>query len=157
RRGASRSSRDRCERSRDLFCEPLLIVLLLRGRLACGSLLRGGLGLRLLRGRLRLLLLRAAGGATRGADRLDLDLGQLRAEARVALVARALLVLADPDLVAESGADDLRRHLDARRQVRLPVTAREEDVRMERLPFGGRQPVDEQPVALADAVLLATE
>ena len=42
-------------------------------------------------------------------------------------------------------------------EVRLAVAADEEHVRMERLALVGRDPVHEQPLALADAVLLATQ
>jgi hypothetical protein len=76
----------------------------------------------------------------------------------VPAVALLRLVLADPDLLAERRGNHLRRHLDARREVRLGVAAaREEDVGMEGLAFVRRQTVNEQPVALADAVLLASQ
>src|SRR5207244_3103368 len=91
------------------------------------------------------------------ADRLDLDLREFGAEARVPAVALLGFVLADPDLRSEGRADHLRRDLDPRREVRLAVAAREEDIRMKRLSLVGRKPVDEQPVALADAVLLPAE
>src|SRR5438309_1139537 len=92
-----------------------LRALLLCCRFAGRCFLRGGFlrwSLRLRR-RLRLFLLRGCCART-GADRLDLDLGELRAMPRVAPVAGTAPVLADPDLLAERGADDLHRHLDAR-------------------------------------------
>src|SRR2546421_435114 len=72
------------------------------------------------------------------AEQLDLDLRELGAETRMPAVALLGLVLPDPDLRAERRADHLRRHLDARREVRLAVAAREEDVRMKRLALVGR-------------------
>src|SRR5919197_1288474 len=132
--------------------------LLRRGRLARRRLwLRRGLRLRL-RGRLRLFLLGLLRRRLLRADRLDLDLRQGRPEAGVPPVARLWPVLADPDLVAAHVADDPRRHeAGLRAQVGLVVAANEQDVRSERLAFGGAEPVDEQPLSLVDAVLLAAD
>src|SRR5581483_4375186 len=92
-----------------------------------------------------------------GADRLDLDLRQARAEAGVAPVAGAPFVLSAADLVAERVADHARRHRRRRRDVRLAVAPDEQDARVERLPLVGLQAVDEQPLALLDAVLLPAD
>ena len=92
------------------------------------------------------------------ADRLDLDLRQLGAEAVVAPVAGPPAVLADQDLVAELVADDLGRHLDAlRRELGLAVAADEQHLRVEGLALVDGEPVHEEPLALLDAVLLAAE
>src|SRR6185437_3105246 len=91
------------------------------------------------------------------ADRLDLDLGEARAETRVLAVTGALLVLADPDLLAELVAHDARRDCDRGREVGLAVAADEQHLRSERLALVGLEPVHQQPLALMDAVLLATE
>src|SRR5690242_4350244 len=69
------------------------------------------------------LLLRGRAALCGAADRLDLDLRELRAEAGLAPVARLGLVLADHDLVAERRADDARRHLRLRCELELPVAA----------------------------------
>src|SRR5207302_557506 len=61
--------------------------------------------------------------APRGADRLDLDLGQRGAETGLAAVAALRAPLADPDLVAANVPDHLRRHLHARREVGVAVAA----------------------------------
>src|SRR5262249_26317200 len=104
------------------------------------------------------LLLRRRGRALRGgADRLDLDLRERGAEASLAPVAGLRAALADPHLVATDMADDLRRHLDARREIPVAVATGEEHIGMERLPFVGAEAVDQQPLAPGDAVLLATE
>src|SRR3954451_4654233 len=121
-----------------------------------GGWLGRGLRRRLRLG-LRLRLCRRRGLARAGADRLDLDLRQARAEAGVLAVAGALLVLADPDLLAELVADDARRDGDRRREVGLAVAADEQHLRAERLALVGLEPVHQQPLALLDAVLLATE
>lgn len=75
-------------------------------------------------------------------------------------VARAALVLANDDLLAE----DVRRHfgrhllaLDLVAELRLSVAAEEKDVRMERLALLHGEAVDEQPLALADTVLLSAD
>src|SRR5581483_5137638 len=94
----------------------------------------------LLRGRLRRLL--------RGAAERDLDARHRRTEARVALVAGPPPVLADANLRAALVRHDPRRH--------GPAVA-EEDVRRERLALVGADAVDEQRLALADAVLLAAD
>src|SRR5881394_1498322 len=103
------------------------------------------------------LLLRRGLSPRGPADRLDLDLGELGTEAGVPAVALLGLVLADADLLAERRADHFRRHLHARRQVRLAVSAGEENVRMERLALGGGDMVHEQAIARVDAVLLSAE
>src|SRR3954453_3358432 len=115
---------------------------------------------RQLRGSLRRLLLlrRGRAGALRRADRLDLDLRQLRAEAGVLAVAGLRPVLADPDLFAQRGADHLRGHLGAARgELELPVAAEHQHLRMEGLALLRRQAVHEQALALANAVLLAAQ
>src|SRR5512133_1826765 len=121
-----------------LVCH-LSLFLLLRGarRLPGGGLLLRGSG-RLLRGR----------GALR-ADRGDLDLRERAPIAGMPPVAGALAVLADADLFALHVAEDLRRDLDLRLEVGLPVAAGEENVRVERLALVGLDPVHEQPLALA--------
>src|ERR671931_785351 len=151
-------SRPLRDEPRPFLCAILLLRLLRRGRLARRRLrLRRGLRLRL-RGRLRLLLLGLLRRRLLRADRLDLDLRQGRPEAGVPPVARLWPVLADPDLVAAHVADDPRRHeAGLRAQVGLAVAADEQDVRRERLAFGGAEPVDEQPLSLVDAVLLAAD
>src|SRR4029077_5266634 len=111
------------------------------------------LGRRLLPG-CRLLLRRCL----RGADRLDLDLRQLGAEARVALVPALRLLTADPALLPERRADDPSRHLRAlRSELEHAVAAEHQHVRMEGLAFGHGQAVDEQALAFAHAVLLPAE
>src|SRR5258708_1356343 len=128
-----------------------------RGR-RCGRLyLRGG-GLRgRLRLRRRLGLLRWGSLLRGAADRLDLDLRQAAAVAVVLPVARALLVLADPDLLAELMAEHAGRHGRRRREVGRPVAADQEDARREGLALTRRELVDEQPLALSDAVLLTAD
>src|SRR5437763_5742616 len=107
---------------------------------------------------LPLLLLRLRGGRSLPADRLDLDLRQARAEARLAAVAGLRAVLADPDLFAADVADDPRRHeTRLRAQVRLAVAADEQHVGREGLALVGAKPVDEQPLPFVDAVLLPSE
>ena len=96
----------------------------------------------------------AAARALRAADGLDLDLRERGAEAGVAAVAGALLVLPDADLRALHGAEDLRLHHGARVEIRLTVSAHEQDGGRERRAVVLVQPVHEQPLALADAVLL---
>src|SRR5262249_20548548 len=96
-----------------------------------------------------------AGGLRGAADRLDLNPRQRRAKARLAPVAALRAPLADPHLVAADVADDLGRHLNARREVPVAVAAGEEDVRMERLPLVRAEAGDPQPLALPDRVLLA--
>ena len=90
------------------------------------------------------------------ADRRDLDLRERATVAVMATVARAPAVLADPDLLALHVAEHLGRHLEPRLQVRLALAADEQEVRVERLALVGLDPVDEQLLALLDAVLLAT-
>src|SRR6266516_424909 len=129
---------------RDLSCAPLLL------RFLFGRILRRGLTRRRLRLGRCLRFLRP--------DRLDLDFGQRRTEARMPLVAGLRAVLADPDLLPAPLGDDLRRHLDARREVGLAVaSSREEHVGMEGLALAVRDPVDKQALALLDAVLLSAE
>src|SRR5919204_66041 len=89
------------------------------------------------------------------ADRLDLDLRPPRAEPGVAAVPSLRAVLADPDLLAERVSDDARRHLRLRRKRPPAVAADEEHTRLERLALLGTHAVDEQPLALADDILLA--
>src|SRR5262249_57673668 len=71
-----------------------------------------------------LLLLRCRLSPGGPADRLDFDLGELRAEAGVPAVALLRLVLADADLLAERRADHLRCHLHPRGQVPLALPPR---------------------------------
>src|SRR6186997_1598986 len=150
-----------------------ICVRLLRrgGLLRCSRLGRGlrrRLRLRLSRRRLRrrLRLFRRGGlGLRRScrssrllADRRDLDLREPRAMAVVALVARPLLVLADPDLLAEDMLDDRRGHLHALRcELGLPVAAYEQHFRVEGLLLVHANAVHEKPLALLDAVLLSAE
>jgi hypothetical protein len=96
-------------------------------------------------------------GAGRSADRLNLDLRKRGTEARLPAIARLGAPLADADLLPAHVADDLRGHLHARRKVGVTVAAGEQDVRLERLALVGCEPVDQQSLALADAVLLAAE
>jgi len=100
---------------------------------------------------------RSRGGALRSADRLDLDLRQRGPEARLAAVARLRAALADADLVAADMTDDLGRHLHTGREIAVAVAAGEEHVGLERLAFVRCEPVDEQPLPLADAILLAAD
>jgi hypothetical protein len=119
---------------------------------------RGGL---LRRRLLRLLGRLGLGGSTRLAgatDRLDLDLRQRRAKTCVAAVAGALLVLADADLRPTLLADDadgdghpFRRDRD------VAVAADEQHLRREGGAVVELHAVDEQPLALTDAVLLAAD
>ena len=67
----------------------------------------------------------------------------------MALVAGALAVLADPDLRAALVADDLRGHVDA--------VASEQHIRNERAAFVGVQAVDDERLAVANAVLLVAD
>jgi len=53
--------------------------------------------------------------------------------------------------------DHLGRHLRLRRERPLTVATQKEHVRMEGLALVGLQPVHEQPLALADAVLLSAQ
>src|SRR4029077_1232923 len=117
------------------------------------GLLGLGRGLRLC---LRLLL-RLRLRALRSADRLDLDPRQVAPVAGVPLVAGALAVLADPDLLAELVPDNARRHSGRRREIRRAVAADEQDARLEGRALVLAQSVDEQPLGLLDAVLLAAE
>src|SRR4051794_28353756 len=110
-----------------------------------GSGLRGG-G-RLVGGGLR----SSAAGAL--ADRVDLDLRQAGAETGVLLVAGAALVLADPDLVALDVADDGRGDRDAG----AVAVGDEQQVGREALALVRLQAIDQQLLALLDAVLLATD
>ena len=72
-------------------------------------------------------------------------------------IAGALLVLADPELLAERVTDDARGHRRGRREVGVAVAAHEEHARLEGRTFVGLEPVHQQPLALADAVLLAAD
>jgi hypothetical protein len=108
--------------------------------------------------RRRLLLGRRLLLPFRGSDRLDLDLRELGAEAGVALVAALRLVLADPNLLPQRRSDDPRGHLRAlRRQLEGAVAAEHQHIRVKGLALLHRQAVDEQALAFADAVLLATQ
>src|SRR3954453_16274424 len=79
---------------------------------------------RQLRRRVGGLFLLGGSGLLRGAaDRLDLDLRELGAEAGVPAVAGLRLVLADPDLLAERRADHARGHLRLRRELEGTVAA----------------------------------
>ena len=75
----------------------------------------------------------------------------------VPLVPGALLVLADPDLLAELVPDDARGHRRRRREIGRAVAADEQDARLEGLALVDLEAVDEQPLALVDAVLLTAE
>ena len=75
----------------------------------------------------------------------------------MAAVAGLRLVLADPDLLAELRADDLRRHLDLGSELERAVAADHEHFGVEGLAFLGRHAVHEQPLALLDAVLLPAQ
>src|SRR5439155_20683867 len=131
------------------------LLRLLRRRLCRRSRSRLGRSLGLLAG-VRLLGRRRATRLL--ADRLDLHLRELRPKAVVAPIAGALLVLADPDLVAEDVADDPGRHLNVLwGKLRLPVAAEEQDLGMEALLLVEGEPVHEKLLALLDAVLLAAE
>src|SRR5579871_470854 len=77
--------------------------------------------------------------------------------AAVLFVAGAALVLADADLLAELVADDPRGHGRRRREIGRAIPADEQDARLEGLALVHLQAVDEQPLALLDAVLLAAE
>ena len=72
----------------------------------------------------------------------------------MALVAILGPVLADPDLLAEDVADNARRHLRPRRERPGAVAADEQHARLEGLALVRADAVDEQPLALADDVLL---
>src|SRR6476619_1501552 len=137
----------------------------LRGRPRLGGRLRLRLGLRLLRGRLRLGLLglRLAGRGPlrlgRAADRLDRDPGQLRAVPARLAVAALRLELEDPDLLAAQVLDDLHRDgaLELRTVGDHLIAARHQDVGREGVAGGMRLPVDEELLALLDPVLLAAD
>ena len=75
----------------------------------------------------------------------------------VPLVAGATAVLADADLLAELVPDDARGHRRRRREIGRAVAADEQDARLDRRALVDAQAVDEQPLALLDAVLLAAE
>src|SRR6185437_12099759 len=169
-------SRCACE-SRPFFDEPrpflcaIARVLLLRPRAPrLRRRLLGGVGLRLRRGprpgrRLRLGLLRLGLAGRRplrlgrAADRLDRDPGQLRAMPTGLLVAALRLELEHLDLLAPQMLDDLHRDgaLELRAVGDDVVAARHQDVGRERLAGGMRLPVDEELLALLDAVLLAAD
>src|SRR5581483_6698478 len=72
-------------------------------------------------------------------------------------VAGAPAVLADADLVAEHVADDAGSHRRRRLEIGLAVAGDEEHAGIERLPFVELEVLDQQPLALADAVLLASD
>src|SRR6478736_5179799 len=142
------------ERGLDLLARPVSRSLLdvrdrqvgvilhqLRGRL---FLLRGG----------RLGLLGRSGLLRGAADRLDLDLRELGAEAGMPAVARLGAVLADADLLAERRADHAGGHLRLRSELERAIAAEHQHLRMEGLALLRRQAVDEQALAFLDAVLL---
>src|SRR5581483_5516260 len=83
---------------------------------------------------------------------------ELGAVAAVSFEDGALLVLADPDLLALRTAHDFRGHLrPLRRELGFAVAADEEHRRVERLAVCVRELVHEQPLPFLDAVLLAAE
>src|SRR4029079_18389496 len=127
-------------RSRVLFCVPCLALFLLRGRA------RG--------------LLRRRGARCLLPDRLDLDLGQAAAMPVATAIARAAPVLPDDHLLAQHVGRDLRGHLRALERVAelgVALAAQHDEVGVKRLALVVRQAVDEQALALADAVLLSAE
>jgi hypothetical protein len=75
----------------------------------------------------------------------------------VPLVAGAPAVLADPDLLAQLVPDDACGDGRRRREIGRSVAAYEQDARLDGRALVLAQPVDEQPLALLDAVLLAAE
>ena len=76
----------------------------------------------------------------------------------VLAVAGAAAVLADADLLPEHVADDADRHgAVLRREVGLAVAAEEQDARFEGLALVQAETLHEQLLALADAVLLASD
>ena len=78
------------------------------------------------------------------------------AEARVAAVAGALLVLADADLRAFDGTQDLRTHLHVPGiEHGIAVAAHEQDGRRDRRAVLLGESVHQQTLALTDAVLLS--
>jgi len=99
--------------------------------------------------------------AGRAAATLDLYLREPGSGAVAAAVARALLVLADDDLLSEHVLDHPGRDLPALQLVltekRLAIPADEHEVGMESGSLLVGEPVDEQPLALANAVLLAAD
>src|SRR3954453_2193320 len=137
----------------------------LLGRPAAGLLVdvrdgHVGVAARQLRGRLlggRLLLLGGGGLPGAATDRLDLDLRELGAEAGVPAVARLRAVLTDAYLLAERRADHARGHLRLGRELERTIAPEHEYLRMEGLPLLRGQAVDEQALALLDAVLLSAE
>src|SRR5579862_1191412 len=125
-----------------------------RGRLGR----RGGLLLCRFRLRLCLLGLRLRRRSLRlSADRLDLDARKAAAMAVVPLVAGALLVFPDADLLAELVADDARGDGRRRREIGCAVAANKQDARLEGLALLHLEAVDNEPLALLDAVLLTAE
>jgi hypothetical protein len=75
----------------------------------------------------------------------------------VLLVSGSAPVLADADLLAELVADDARGHGRGRREIRCTVAPDEQDTRLDRRTLVGTQAIDEQPLTLSDAVLLAAQ
>src|SRR5215204_5610723 len=150
-------SRPLREEPRPFLCAIVLLRLLGGGRL-CLRLRRR----RLLRSRLRLVLRGSFRLLRRSAllrsDRLDLDLRQLAPVARMAAVAGATAVLPDHDLVAEHVADDAHGHRAVlRREIGVAVAAEHEDARLEGLALGHAEALDQQLLALLDAVLLPSD
>src|SRR6478752_5138179 len=133
------------ERGLDLLARPVSRSLLdVRDRQVGVILhqLRGGLG-----------LLRRSGLLRGAADRLDLDLRELGAEAGMPAVARLGAVLADAELLAERRADHAGGHLRLRSELERAVAAEHQHLRMEGLALFRRQAVDEQALAFLNAVL----
>jgi hypothetical protein len=102
----------------------------------------------------------AAAASAGAASALGLRAREARAEAVAPAVAGPLLVLADDELRAEHvlghpGGDLRAGELVA--EARLTVPADQQHLGLEGLAFLHRQPIDEQPLALADAVLLPAD
>src|SRR4051812_24973859 len=91
-------------------------------------------------------------------DLRDLDAGELLAVARALLVAPLGLELEDPELLAPDVLDDLRADADPAQAVGVEdgvVGAEEDRLELHRGPGLVGQALDEQGLALLDAVLLA--
>ena len=78
-------------------------------------------------------------------------------EARLLSVTGLRTALADPDLLAEDVPHHPRRHLRPGGECPVALAAQKEDVGVKGLPFVGFQPVDEQLLAFAHAVLLPAD
>ena len=88
---------------------------------------------------------------------MDLDLRETGSESGLAPIARLRPALADSDLVPQNVPDDPGRHLGRWRQGGLSVASQKENIRLEGLAFFGPEPVDNQPLPLANAILLAAQ